>query len=370
MENLLLSQRCIECGEREEFFQHLCKPCYLESHPIIKSTKELTIVACLNCGLLSINGQWSKFYLNDLESEKIHTKLEKLIFHDWQFFYRPKQLEIKLIKSIFNEDEELEAVQGTIDISASPDAFVPLIKISEDFIINIDWGDCTDCRTRLEGTYTSKLQIRSPNDISTLQLETWGDEIDLLSKDFSLSDGKSPLFKLINIKNGLDALFRSKTAANSVARSFVKNKGGVISITTEFAGFDKSKSREYPRKQVVVVNLPAFQIGDLLVLKKQVYRVKGFSNLKISLWDIKNQILKKFTIKKFNQLEYSPIDLEFEEFQVINFELNEKIVQVMNLSNYDNQYVELGELKGVSEGETFWGMIYDGSIILKNPIES
>ena len=50
-----------------------------------------------------------------------------------------------------------------------------------------------------------------------------------------------------------------------------------------------------------MVNLPAFQIGDLLVLKKQVYRVKGFSNLKISLWDIKNQILKKFTIKNPTQ---------------------------------------------------------------------
>jgi hypothetical protein len=41
----------------------------------------------------------------------------------------------------------------------------------------------------------------------------------------------------------------------------------------------------------------------------------------------------------------------------------------MSLSTYDSQFVELGELEGLSEGETFWGMIYEGSIILKNTRE-
>jgi NMD protein affecting ribosome stability and mRNA decay len=369
MENQTLPQSCIECGEKEEFFQHLCISCYLETHPIVKSKQELSLVACLRCGLLSIGGQWSKYYLNDLESVSIHAKLENLIFQTWDFYYRPKKLEIQSIEHVFDEDEELKAEEGKINISASPDAFVPLITISEDFLIDIDWGDCTDCRTRLDGTYTSKLQIRSPHDISALQHETWGNEIEQLSKDFSLSDGKSPLFKLINIRKGLDALYISKTAANSVARSFVKNKGGVISITTEFAGFDKSKSKEYPRKQVVVITLPKFQVGDLLVLNKQVYRLNAFSNLKVSLWDIKKQILKKYSIKNFNQLEFTLLNLEFEEYQIINFELNENFVQIMSLSTYDSQFVELGELEGLSEGETFWGMIYEGSIILKNTRE-
>jgi len=367
MESLLLSQRCIECGEEKEFFKHLCRTCYLESHPILKSKKDLSLVACLRCELLLISGHWSKFYLRDLESVDIHAKLENLIFQEWEFYYRPKKLKIQSLEHVFNEDEDLEAEKGTIDISASPDAFVPLITISEDFIIKIQWGDCTDCRTRLDGKYTSKIQIRSLHEVSPDQLETWGDEIELLSKDYSLSDGKSPLFKVITIKNGLDALYRSKTAANSVGRSFAKNKGGIISVTTEFAGFDKSKSRENPRKQVVVVTLPKFQEGDLIVLNKQIFRLKGFSNFKVSLWDIKKRILKKYNIKNFNELEFVPLYSEFEEFQIINFELNEGFVQIMDLSTYDSQYVELGELKGLSEGETFWGMVYEGSIILKTP---
>ncbi|MHA1443172.1 MAG: NMD3-related protein [Candidatus Hodarchaeales archaeon] len=364
-----MSQRCIECGEEQEFFNHLCRSCYLETHPILKSKKELSIVACLRCGILLISGHWSKFYLNDLDSVDIHAKLENLIFQEWKFYYRPKKLKIQSIELIFNEDEEIEAVNGTVDISASPDVFVPLITISEDFIINIDWGDCTDCRTRLDGKYTSKIQIRSLHDITQDQLETWGEEIELLSKDFSLSDGKSPLFKVINIKNGLDALYRSKTAANSVGRSFAKNKGGIVSVTTEFAGFDKSKSKENPRKQVVVVTLPKFQVGDLIVLNKQIFRLKGFSNFKVSLWDIKKRILKKFNIKNFLELEFKLLNSEFDEYQIINFELNENFVQIMTLSTYDSQYVELGELEGFSEGETFWGMVYEGSIILKNPRE-
>ncbi|MCK4848825.1 MAG: hypothetical protein KAT16_07380 [Candidatus Heimdallarchaeota archaeon] len=360
-----MSKQCIECGKEREFFQHLCKSCYLESNPILKSKKDLSLVACLRCGLLSISGHWSKFYLNDLESVNIHAKLENLIFQEWKFYYRPKQLQIQSIEHVFNEVEELKAVKGTIDIIASPDAFVPLITISEDFIINIDWGDCTDCRTRLDGTYTSKIQIRSLHGVSQLQLETWGKEIELLSRDFSLSDGKSPLFKLINIKNGLDALYRSKTAANSVGRSFAKTKGGIVSVTTEFAGFDKSKSKEYPRKQVVVVTLPKFQVGDLLLLNKQIFRLKGFTNHKVSLWDIKKNSLKKFSAKKFNELEFKLHHSEFEEFQIINFELNEKVAQIMNLSTYDSQYVTSGELEGLTEGETFWGTVYEGSIILK-----
>jgi NMD protein affecting ribosome stability and mRNA decay len=367
MENHSLSKICIECGEEDVFFQHLCKSCFLESNPIIKSKKELSLVACLRCGLLSISGQWTKFYLNDLGSANIHAKLSNLIFQGWEFYYRPKKLEIQSIEHVFNEDENLKAEIGKIDISASPDAFVPLITISEDFIINVDWGDCTDCRTRLDGTYTSKIQIRSPHEIPPIRLETWGEEIELLSKEFSLSDGKSPLFKLINIKNGLDALYTSKTAANSVGRTFAKNNGGIVSVTTEFAGFDKSKSKEYPRKQIVVVTLPKFQVGDLIVLNKQVFRLKGFSNLKVSAWDIKKSVLKKFNVKQFNELDFNLLISEFEEYQIINFELNERIVQIMNLSTYDNQYVDLGELKGLSEGETFWGMIYDGSIILKTP---
>ncbi len=364
-----MSQRCIECGEEQEFFNHLCQSCYLESHPILKSKKELSLVACLRCGLLLISGHWSKFYLNDLESVDIHAKLENLIFQEWEFYYRPKKLKIQSIEHIFNEDEEIEAEKGTIDISASPDVFVPLITISEEFIIKINWGDCTDCRIRLDGKYTSKIQIRSLHDISTSEIETWGEEIELLSKDFSLSDGKSPLFKVINIKNGLDALFRSKTAANSIGRSFAKNKGGIISVTTEFAGFDKSKSKENPRKQVVVVTLPKFKVGDLIVLNKQIFRLKGFYNFKVSLWDIKKRTLKKFNIKNFVELEFKLLNSEFDEFQIINFELNEGFVQIMTLSTYDSQYVELGELEGFSEGETFWGMIYEGSIILKTPRE-
>ena len=115
-----MSQRCIECGDNEEFFHHLCKSCYLEAHPILKSKQDSFLVVCLSCGLLSINKQWSKFYLNDLEVENINAKLESLIFHDWEFYYRPKGLEIKSKNLIFNEEEELKAVQGTIDISASP----------------------------------------------------------------------------------------------------------------------------------------------------------------------------------------------------------------------------------------------------------
>ena len=204
--------------------------------------------------------------------------------------------------------------------------------------------------------------------MSPEELETWGEEIDSLSQENPLSDGKNPLFKLITLKNGLDALFRSKASAQTVGRSFAKSKGGVLNTTTEFAGFDKMKSREYPRKQVVAVTLPKFRPGDYIQIKKQVFRIERFHNFKVIYWDVEKNISKKIAVKTFNDLHPKLFD-DFEEYQVINFEQTEDLVQIMNLSNFDGQYVNSKELKGFSEGEIVWGIVYEGRILLRNHSE-
>ncbi len=364
-----MSPPCIACGANEEFFQHLCQTCYLESNPILKEKKDLDLVICLSCGLLAFKGHWSKFFINDLNSAEIYPKLSNFISQEWKFHYRPNKIEITQTQQEFNEDDELRSVIGIVAISASPDPFVPLLNIQEEFSININWGDCSDCQTRSSGLYTSKIQIRSQYEIPSEELDNWGTEIDNISKDYPLSDGKNPLFRLIQIKNGLDALFRSKSAAHSVGRIFARDKGGLIQITTEFAGFDKSKSKEYPRKQVVLIALPKFRIGDYIIIDKQVFRVEGYSNFKIACFDVMNKSLRRISIKTFEELNPQPLEMNFEEYQIIHFEAAENLVEIMNLSNYDNQFVDSTELKVFSEGDIFWGIIYEGKIILKDQSE-
>ena len=363
-----MSPQCIVCGKKEEFFQRVCQSCYLDSHPILKEKVDLDIVVCQRCGLLAFKGHWSKLFIDDLDSPSIHPQVIHLISQEWDFFYKPKTIVIEEIQSNFNEEGELMSLNGLTSISATSDPFVPLITINEDFLANINWGECSDCRTRLSGTYSSKLQIRVPQEVSPEELETWGEEIDSLSQENPLSDGKNPLFKLITLKNGLDALFRSKASAQTVGRLFAKSKGGVLNTTTEFAGFDKMKSREYPRKQVVAVTLPKFRPGDYTQIKNQVFRIEGFHNFKVIYWDVEKNISKKIAVKTFNDLHPKLFD-DFEEYQIINFEKTENLVQIMNLSNFDGQYVNSKELKGFSEGEIVWGIVYEGRILLRNHSE-
>ena len=362
-----MCSQCILCGEKEVFYQHLCKNCYLDSNPILKEKVDFDIVACMRCGLIAFKDQWSKLYLNDLETEKIHSKIVTIISKEWEFNYRPKKMNINRLKTIFNEEDEIESLVGFIQISASPDPFVPLLDITEDFKINVNWGECSDCRTRLSGVYQSKIQIRSPFEISKDTLENWGNEIETFSTAFPLSDGKTPLFKLILVKNGLDALFQARTTAFSIAKLFSKDKGGIISVTTEFSGFDKSKSKEYPRKQVVLVSLPDFQIGDLLIVEKRLLKVMGFFNFKINCLDVFNKVNRRFPIKKFKEMNPKPLELDFIDYQLINFELNEKMAQIMNLNTFESFFVESKEISHFKEGEIFRGIIYQGKIILKDP---
>ncbi len=360
-----MSPPCIVCGVDEEFFQHLCQSCYLESNPILKEKVDLEIVICLSCGLLAFKGHWSKFFINDLDSPKIFPKITSFIQQEWKFFYRPTKIEIQNMLQEYNENDELESINGNVIISASPDVFVPLITITEDFSVNINWGDCSDCQTRSSGLYTSKIQVRSQKEIDPDVIDQWGDEIEKISKDFPLSDGKNPLFRLIQIKNGLDAMFRSRSAAQSIGRIFARDKGGLLHLTTEFAGFDKSKSKEYPRKQVVLIALPKYQEGDYIVIENQVFRVKGYSNFKIACLDVINNTIRRISVKTFDELDPKPLDRPFEEFQVVHFEKAENLAQIMNLSNFESQYVDSTELASLSEGDTFWGIVYEGRIILR-----
>ncbi len=361
-----MSPPCIACGVEEEFFQHLCQTCYLESNPILKENKDLNIVTCISCGLLAFKGHWSKFYINDLASVKIHSRLKTFIGQEWKFYYRPTKIELKNLQQNFNTEDELESIQGIVVISASPDPFVPLINIEQEFIIKNNWGDCSDCQTRSSGLYTSKIQIRSQKEISSEELDKWGTEIENTSKDFPLSDGKNPLFRLIQIKNGLDALFRSKSAAHSVGRIFARDRGGLIHITTEFAGFDKSKSKEYPRKQVVLIMLPKYEKGDYFLINKQLFKVEGYSNFKITCSDVINKSLRRISVKSFEELDPKRFDANFEEYQIIHFETAESLAEIMNLSDFTNHFVDSTELTVFSEGETFWGIVYEGRIILRD----
>lgn len=329
----------------------------------------MNITVCESCELLSIRGQWSNIYLTDLEKPEANIKLSTLFSHEWDYNYRPK--EIKIQELVINLDDESykSVITGTVAISASPDAFVPLMTILEDFTIRIEWGDCTECRTRLAGSYMSKIQIRSPKEnLPTQQLEIWSEELKQISHAYSLTDRKNPIFKINFLKSGIDALFRSKPAANFVGREFIKKFGGIISVTTEFAGFDKSKSKEYPRKPVVLITMPKFDPGEIILYNHQPVQILNY-NSKVEYWDFTKRRKEKIPIKSFLSAELKDLEKEVQHFQLVNFEEGGKLAQIMDTNSYEIIFIDSSEIPHFSEGATFKGIIYDGKL-LKNQINS
>jgi hypothetical protein len=112
--------------------------------------------------------------------------------------------------------------------------------------------------------------------------------------------------------------------------------------------------------------LPKYREGDYVLINKQVFRGEGFSNFKVTCFDVMNKSFRRISTKSFEDLNPKSLELNFEEFQIIHFETGENLAEIMNLSNYENQFVESTPLKAFSEGDIFWGIIYEGKIIVKD----
>jgi NMD protein affecting ribosome stability and mRNA decay len=354
---------CISCGSTEIFFSHLCQNCYLEAHPILRKKKEMYITVCERCELLCIRGQWSNFYLADLGKPDANIKLSTLFLQEWDYYYRPKEIIVQKMNINLDEESYKSVITGTVAINASPDVFVPLMTILENFTIHIEWGECTECRTRLTGSYMSKIQIRSPNKrLTTQQLEIWCDEVKQISQAFSLTNRKNPLFKINFLKSGLDALFRSKPAANFIGREFTQKFGGIITVTTEFAGFDKSKSKEYPRIPVVLINMPEFEPGEIILYNHQPIQILNY-NSKVEYWDFIKRSKEKIPLKSFLTADLKDLEEEVQQFQLVNFEEGGELAQIMNTQTYEIFFINSSEISYFSEGATFKGILYNGKLL-------
>ncbi|UCE12143.1 MAG: hypothetical protein JSV04_08030 [Candidatus Heimdallarchaeota archaeon] len=358
--------RCIVCGSSELFFDHHCKQCYLKNYPILKQKKDLGVFACSICELIFLKSRLTTHYIADIGKNSVNTFFLSLLRQSWDFHYRPKNLHIKEIAIDPNENGYSSMISGIVDISASPDAFVPLLTISEEFRIHIEWQECLECRNRLTGSYNSKIQIRTPKKVEIKQLEKWAEEIESLSQMHPLADGKNPLFKVDFLKSGIDALFQTYPPATSVGKIFAKKYGGIISVTTEFAGFDKSRSREYPRKPVVLITLPEFNSGDIITINNHnPIQIRSFKESKVEFWDYRDKVWKKIPLKSFLASDPKFLDREFQQFQLVNFEQDRKMAQIMNMDTFDTHYIDSKEVSDVSEGETFQGILFDGMLLRK-----
>ncbi|MHA1972239.1 MAG: NMD3-related protein [Candidatus Hodarchaeales archaeon] len=358
--------QCISCGKEEVFCEHLCQECFLEANPLVKNKQKLKLVSCLHCELISLGGHWTNSYLVDIGSQKTNNLISDYLQKEWIFNYKINNISVSNIELALDDDRKPINLKGIIEIEGRPDPFVPFLKLKEDFEIIIEWGECSECRSRMTGNYISKIQVRTQKPTPESQLKIWASEIEALSATFPLTDGKNPLFKIVYLKNGIDALFQTKAPANSVGRLFARKHGGIVTVTTEFAGFDKSKWKEFPRKPVVLVTLPFFSKGDFLQIESKLIQIISINEGKVEFWDFTKKILNKLPIKTFTDLKPVMLSSFKSKFQLINFEENDTLAHIMDLNNFQTFYIESFYVSDISEGEEFLGTIIDDQIFRSN----
>ncbi len=324
----------------------------------------MKIVACDKCELIYTRGKWTKFYLADVGESELNDFFSQEILQIWDFFYKPTEISLMNMRVTLDEITFTPHIFGLITISASPDVFVPLIQISEDLEINLEWGECIECRTRLSGSYSSKIQVRTERSVEQSALEEWALEIEHMSSDYLTSDRKNPLFKIIYLKNGFDVLFRTKAPANTVGRIFARKNGGMVSVTTEFAGFDKSKWKEYPRKPVVLISLPPFEIGELVEYNKKIVQIHSFRDQRVEYWDFEKKEWLRIPIKQFMDAKPQKIDYIELELQVVAFE-HDGTAQLMSTDNFEIFYVLSSDIGSIKEGDQIQGFLYEEALYVK-----
>ncbi|MFX0205843.1 MAG: hypothetical protein ACFFDT_07630 [Candidatus Hodarchaeota archaeon] len=119
---------------------------------------------------------------------------------------------------------------------------------------------------------------------------------------------------------------------------------------------------EYPRKPVLLITLPEFNPGDIVIIKQQLIKILGY-NSKVEYWDFKKKIKVKLPIKSFIASEPQILEKDFEQFLLINFEQGGILAQVMNTKNFETHYIDSTEVSDLSEGDTFEGISYNGRLL-------
>ncbi|MFX1538306.1 MAG: hypothetical protein ACFFDI_29300, partial [Promethearchaeota archaeon] len=147
-----------------------------------------------------------------------------------------------------------------------------------------------------------------------------------------------------------------------VGKEFAKKHGGIITVTTEFAGFDKSKSKEYPRKPVVLINMPRFDPGEIILYNHKPVQILTY-NSKVEFWDFHKRTKEKIPLKSFLTSELEELEKDVQVFQLVNFEEGGLLAQIMNTKTFEIIFIDSSEVSHFSEGATFEGILHNGKLL-------
>lgn len=262
--------KCIVCGKKEVFKDHLCRECFIRQHPVVKSIKPFSIEMCVKCNRAIEKGR--ALPLEDSIREHL----------------------LKAIK--LNDDFELKKIdfntridKNIVAIELSVKAVIDGKNVKDNYLIEIPLkkGICKDCNKKDSKAYKGILQVRCRNqEILDKIKKTLFSSKNFINSSFSKE------------KDGFNIKYLEISEARRMIEGFKKEFYGYSSYSNELFSRDNQTSKDILRTNIRYSPLP-FKGGDVILLDNRYYEVKKLKPL--MLYDIKKKELKRFDDKRVEQ---------------------------------------------------------------------
>ena len=357
---------CVQCGKNNVIADFLCNECYLKEHPLIESEKSVEIDACKQCGAVELAHQWYTDAFEDSTHDILKKAVARKILKSWKFTVRPIQVTVKTLDIIqYPAELRPSSLHFSIIIQSSSPLIPPELFESRELSAKIHWITCPSCINDKSAKYESKLQIRNYNEMD--RHLTTKDIVDFVLNSLrSISSNDEPhkvIVEVKEVKNGVDFLFRNRNVAPQIITYFEQEYPVLVKQTTEFMGFDKSKTKPYPGRNVVLVSFPPYKKGDLVQYDHQIYQILEFRGKKVILWSFdQNQPQTFFSSilwnKKFKRLAHYE---ESTRFQIINEEKGD-ILQIMDLDTFNYYYLPKNWVPDKTTDNAFSGFLWKKNV--------
>lgn len=358
---------CIRCGAEDDQFRYVCQNCYLQEHPIEISKKRFRMRACMKCLRLGFHDRWFAHKLTEkgfVVDDVLEDYFSRVLPLAWKITQKHDLHLLELNVSTYGYNGEPVSLEGMVQLQIDVDPFLPKIELEETFQCSIRWRTCDECQKIVQGSYQSKLQVRGVLD--DIDIRSLIHDIQSHVGALSEKGPKGQIIRIEEIKGGFDVYCNHRHLARRIADMLAEKFGATVQETTEFAGFDRHKSKPKPRKHVTKIRLPPYRKGDILYFNESIYQFLQHKNKHFWLWNYSKHEVEKFAIESL--WEVQPIIISRPEhlraFQVLHWSQNDEVTEIMDQESFQIFYVESTEIPPRSHrsGAYFNGYIIEDAV--------
>lgn len=335
---------CLRCGKREQYANHLCQECILETIEPVTLPPVVQGNICRFCGRVQKARSWTDPFDSE-ESAAVHLA----------------ESAVETSPEISKSSVELSVDHGdnlSFRLSGRASSVYCGVMIDQELSceVRLHPQTCPWCSKMQGNYYEAVIQLRGLQGLSEEQLE---DLIGLVQNDTYLAHLKDPkifISKEEKVRGGYDIYMGDNSFAKQLSLKLHEMYGGDHKATSSL--FGRKDGREVYR-HTYLVRLPGFLKGDYLVGKDGPYKV-----LKVKR---KVQVMDLRTGRETNLDLQTAMDMralkpkEVEKDLVVIME-TDKEVQVLHPSSM--RPVDLVKRPGIGIGETVKGALIDDELFL------